>query len=196
MRRAGLLSLTIALGVFAGCGSSGTTTSSSTSTRPETAQKPAKLPYAWTRQLNNEHGFSIGVPPGWRSSDEGNAVLYRSPDQLVALTLSVDRTTEAFDASVDEFARQTLTALEGYEGKLVPSPPRRLGGTPLETALVSSSGVASESGVRQDVEVAVLRRDHLVNYTAVIAANARSTPPAELELAAQILKTLRDLPIA
>ena len=31
--------------------------------------------------------------------------------------------------------------------------------------------------MRQEVEVAVLRRDHLVNYTAVIAANAGTTPP-------------------
>jgi hypothetical protein len=196
MRRVALISLTIVIAVLAGCGSSDTTTGASTSTRPETAQKPAKLPYAWTRKLNNEHGFSIGVPPGWSASDAGNSVLYRSPDRLVALTLSVDRTTEAFDVPVDEFARQTLTALGGYDGKLVPSPPRKLGGTPLETALVSSTGTAAESGVRQDVEVAVLRRDHVVNYTAVIAANAKSTPPAELELAAQILKTLRDLPIA
>ena len=183
----------LAAAALAGCGSSGVTPPKSV---PETAQPPAAVPAGWVRKLDNEHGFSIAVPPGWQKSTRGDATLFRSPDHLVAVTLSVDRTSGAFATPVDEFARRTLVALPGYKGKLIPSPPKRIAGTPLDTAVVSSVGEAAASGVRQDISVAVLRRDHFVNYTAVIAANAAATPAAELALARQMLATLRDLPIA
>jgi hypothetical protein len=176
-----------------GCGSSSVTTPPAV---VESAQAPAKLPPGWRRHLDNSHGFSMGLPPGWALNDNGDSILLRSPDHLVALSLSVDRTADAFASPPPAFARQTLVALPGYEDKLVPGPPQKLTGTPLEASIVRSRGVTSKEGVHQDVEVAVLRRDTLVNYTGVIAANAASTPAPELGDARRILQTIRDLPIS
>jgi hypothetical protein len=60
---------------------------------------------------------------------------------------------------------------------------------------VSAKGITKNGGVRQRVEVAVLRRDRQVNYTAVIAANADATPPDELAAALQMVASLRDHPL-
>ena len=187
-----LAALAAALSI-AGCGSSGVTPPP---TVVETAQQPAKPPPGWRLKLDHGHGFSIAVPPGWAAIEHGGAVLFRSPDHLIAVSLSVDRTSAAFTSPPAEFARQTLAALPGYESPLRPGPPKRITGTPLQAIAVGSSGVASAGAVRQDVEVAVLRHDGLVNYTAVIAANAKSTPAAERAQANLILTTIRDLPIA
>jgi hypothetical protein len=187
----------VALGaalVIAGCGSS--PAKPSPPTIVETAQQPANLPPGWSRHLDNAHGFSLAVPPDWEKSDLGDSVLFRSPDHLVALSLSVDRTPAAFQSPPAEFARQTLAALSGYRSELKPGPPRAIGGTPLQGVVVESRGVTVAGSIAQDVQVAVLRRDRLVNYTAVIAANAKSTPAPEGAQAARMLRTVRDLPIA
>jgi hypothetical protein len=195
MRGSNRISLTTLAGAvaIAGCGSAGVTPPP---TVAEIAQQPAKPPPRWRVKLDHAHGFSIAVPPGWAVVDNGGAVLFRSPDHLVAVSLSVDRTPAAFAGPPAEFARQTLAALPGYESPLRPGPPRRITGTPLKAIAVGSSGVASAGGVRQNVEVAVLRRDGLVNYTAVTAANSKATPAVDSAQANRILKTIRDLPIA
>lgn len=181
------------LAAVAGCGSDGKP-AKSTPTRVESAQPPAKHPSGWKTVLDNDHGFSIAVPPGWSAGGRRGTMLYRSPDHLVAVSLSVDRTSGAFRTSPASFARQTLRALSGYKGKLVPSASHPIAGIPLDGVLVTATG-ESKDGVRQEVEVAVLRRDHLVNYTAVIAANAGSTPPEEIAAARVMVASLRDLPI-
>jgi hypothetical protein len=193
MRRSpATLALAIAAAALvAGCGGSGITPPQVV---VETAQQPAKALPGWKGRLDHTHGFSIALPPGWTAIENGDAVLFRSPDHLVAVSLSVDRTEPAFSSPPAEFARQTLAALPGYRSPLQPGPPRRIAGTPLQGVGVRSSGVAG--AVRQNVEVAVLRRDRLVNYTAVIAANAKATPTAELALADRMLKTIRDFPIS
>lgn len=181
-----------AAALLAGCGgTSGGPAPAPAST--ETAQRPARVPQGWTRELNRDHGFSIALPPGWKPAPGRAVVLYRSPDRLVALSLSVDRTEEAFTSPPAEFARQALSALRGYRGPLLPGPPRRVAGTPLNGIAIDSAGVTSV-GVHEDLELAVLRRDHLVNYTAVIAANTKA-PPTEPALARRVLTTVRDLPI-
>ena len=162
----------------------------------ESAQRPAKPPPGWHTALDNRHGFSIARPPGWESSGPSRSVLYRSPDHLVAVSISVDRTPAAFTGSPASFARQTLRALPGYERRLEPSPPHPISATPLHGALVTAPGVTKQGTVRQEVEVAVLRRDHLVNYTAVIAANATATPGQEIAAARVMVASLRDLPVA
>ena len=183
------LAATLALGA---CGSSGVTTPK---TVAESAQQPATPPAGWRTMLNHLHGFSIAVPPGWSVEESGDAVLIRSPDHLVAVSLSVDRTPQAFSSPPAAFARQAIQALPGYDNPLRPGPLRAISGTPLRAIETSSSGVASAGSVRQDIELAVLRRDHLVNYTAVIAANAGSAPAAERALASRMLTTIRNLPI-
>ncbi len=190
-RQAGSIVLALVLAsLLGGCGSS----VKPPKTTVESAQKPAGHFAGWKTRLDNAHGFSIAVPPGWRPAGARQTVLYRSPDHLVAVSISVDRTSDAFTSPPASFARQTLLALPGYEHRLAPSPPHPISATPLDGALVTASGV-TRSGVRQEVEVAALRRDHLVNYTAVIAANAGSTPPEEIAAARVMVASLRDLPL-
>jgi hypothetical protein len=182
---------------LAGCGGSGGGASTSTPTAAtETPQKLAKLPPHWTRRIDRASGYSIGVPPGWSAGRSGGASLFRSPDRLVAVSLSVDRTGEALAVPTPSFARKALGGLPGFKGGLTPSPPRELRGTPLEAVEVSSVGVAESNGVRQRIAVVVLRRDRLVNFTAAVAANAAATPANELALAPRMVRTLRDYPVA
>jgi hypothetical protein len=164
-------------------------------TTVESAQPPAKPPAGWKTVRDNTHGFSISVPPGWKQEGNGGSVLYRSPDHLVALSISVDRTGEAFAVPVARFAQQTIEAIPGYDGKLKPSPAHPITATPLDGALVTASGTTKKGGFHQEVEVAVVRRDHLVNYTGVIAANATSTPPDEIAAGRVMVASIRDQPI-
>jgi hypothetical protein len=187
----GLLCLTAMAGA-PGCGSDAANDSTHAAVRAP--QKPAALPRSWTRKANSREGFSVGVPPHWEQSRRGDAVLFRSPDRLVALSLATDRRDAAFTTPPGRFARMALGSLRGYRRPLRPGPTRPVGGTPLQGAAVRSEGVARANGVRQKIEVAVLRRDHSVNFTALIAANARQTPHHELDVARRVVRTVRDRP--
>lgn len=190
----GLLGIVGAV-ALAGCGSDGGDDQSTAQrTVVATPQTPANVPKSWKREVDKRRGFSVGVPPGWQLKAMGDAVLFRSPDRLVAVSLSADRHEAAFGTQPIQFARRALASLSGYRRQLTGGSPRPIGATPLDSAAVRAQGVAKESGVRQKVEFVVLRRDHLVNFTAVIAANAEQTPGSEIDLARRILSSVRDHP--
>jgi hypothetical protein len=180
----------LALAAMAGCGGGESTTASV----PTTPQTTAKIPSSWEHKVNTVQGFTIGVPPHWKHSGSGDSVLFRSPDRLVAISLATERRAGAFEMPPGEFARTAIASLSGYRHPLRPGPTRVIGGTPLDTAAVRSEGVAKSNGVRQKVEFAVLRRDHAVNFTAVIAANAKDTPHHELDVARKMVASVRDDP--
>ncbi len=187
-----LFAVTVLALAAPGCGPGPTTAQQST--RAETPQKPAKPPGGWHRRFDRTHGYSISVPPGWATHSGGSASLYRSPDGLVAVSVSVDRTPGAFRVSPAAFARRTLRALKGYRRKLEPGPAHDISHTPLDAAIAGATGVTKKGGVREEVEAAVLRRDHLVNYTAVIVANG-AAPPQELADARVFAASIRDQPL-
>jgi hypothetical protein len=176
--------------VIAGCGS----TPTPPNTPKETFQRPPKLPQGWTRRIDYSTGYSVGLPPGWsvvRAS--GGATVIQSPDKLVVVSISADRSS-GLDSPLDQLARDTLAALGGYQGALQPGATGQVSGTPLDSATISSSGVSKHGSVRQTVDLAVLRRPRFVDYTVVIAANAAKTPASEREEAKAMLGTLRDVP--
>ncbi len=179
---------------LAGCGTDSKGPSSTQTTVAATPQAPAEIPRSWRREIDTKHGFSAGVPPHWQLVGKGRSVLFRSPDRLVALSLAVDRNEAAFGTPPVQFARRALASLSGYRGSLIAGPPRPIGATPLATAAVRAQGVAKGTGVRQKVEFVVLRRDHLVNFTAVIAANAKQAPRDDIDVARRILRSVRDHP--
>lgn len=199
MPRTGAVSLVIivfGLTALAGCGSSSGPTTSTHQRVAESPQDPAHMPKSWKRRVDRQHGLQIGVPSGWKSRIAGRSLLMRSPDHLVALSLAASRGEAALSTPPAKFARRAFASLTGYRHDLVAGPVRSIGATPLDTASVRAQGVAKRGGVRQKVELVVLRRDHIVSYTAVIAANAKLAPHGEIDLARRILRTLRDRPPA
>jgi hypothetical protein len=179
--------------VAIGCGDSSQPTTTQNGPK-ETAQKLPKLPAGWQARRDRSIGYSIGVPTGWQVRGHGDRVLFRSPDHLVAVTLTADRGEGAFDVSVDRFAEQALGALPGFKAPLDPGKPKPFKGTPLEAVETTASGTQA-GGLKERATLIVLRRDRLVNYTVAVLENAEH-PGSELDraVALRMVETLRDLP--
>ena len=176
-----------------GCGGGSQTTTERN--RPEeTAQKLPKLPAGWKARRDRSIGYTIGVPTSWTASGHGDRVLFRSPDHLVAVTLTAARGQGAFDVSVQRFAEQALGALPGFKAPLEPGKPKPFKGTPLEAVQTTASGTQA-GGLEERATLVVLRRDRLVNYTVAVLENAEH-PGSELDraVALRMVETLRDLP--
>ncbi len=198
---ASVLALALAMvGMGASCG--GPEAEEPPARPPESAESVPELPPGWTQLENEAQGFALGVPPGWRrggdclggATEPDPTTTLCSPDRLVTLRISSDRTNEALELSPGKFALRVLEGLgEAAYDRLRPGKPQPFKGH-YDGAKVTGAGTSRASGVRQDVAVVVLRRDRLANFTAVIAANAdRPTGPA-VTLAERSLRTLRSRP--
>jgi hypothetical protein len=159
--------------------------------RKETVEKLPKLPPGWHRFVNRRAGFAIGRAPGWRAKRDGATTLLRSPDRLVAISISADRTGEAIEFPLGDYAREAAKALPGFHHLDVRRPHR-------VKAHYNSQGVEakgrSKGGVRQNLLFIAMRRDHLATYAVLIASNAdRKTGFYENE-ALRIVRTLRGRP--
>jgi hypothetical protein len=174
-----------------GCGGSGLEHSH---TRPERPQPPASLPAGWHQYRDYASGLSVGVPPGWNAVRRRDSLRITSPDGLVAVSITADRTSDAVSVPPDRLARVTVSNLPGYRGGLGGGKPVQVGGTPLQAAALQSTGVTS-SGARQRVTLVVLRRPHLVNYTLVAAVDGNA-PATEATEGVAVARTVRDIPVA
>ena len=193
--RAGWGALLLAVALTAG-GCGGGSTSTTTNLGPkETAQKLPKLPPGWKPHRDTKIGYAIGVPTGWQVDGHRRSALIRSPDHLVAVTLTADRDPRAFALPSDRFASQALGALPGFKVPLNPSKPGPFKGTPLKAVETSATG-AQTGGLKERATLVVLRRDHVVNYTIAVLENAEH-PGSELDraVALQMIRTLRDQPV-
>lgn len=187
-----LLAALVALG--AGCGGSGTTTPSPPPV--EYAQALPKLPAGWQARRSRSIGYAIGVPPGWQVTAGGGKVLFRSPDHLVAVTLSVDRNSDALELPLGTFATRALAALPGFEAQLTPSEPKPFGGTPLDAVQTTATGTTKSRGIEERATIVVLRRDAIVNYTVAIVENAKhGYSSLDRRVALLMVRTLRDQPV-
>jgi hypothetical protein len=159
---------------------------------PETADPLPNLPRHWKREVNREAGFAIGVPPRWSSRDRRRDSLFRSPDRLVAVSVSGDNREEALAVPVDEFAARVTEAL--------PKLRRLEAGTPrpfrarYEAAAVSATGRAAGDGVPQRLLVVVARREGLATYTVVAARDAQRGAQAHRDQVRRMLRSLRGRP--
>ena len=137
-------------------------------------------------------GFAVGLPRGWKARSSGSGSLIRSYDRLVAISILPDRSADALDVPIEDFANRAAEALRGFEGGLRPN------GIWIfrhryRAAAVGGEGT-SERGVDQRVRLIVLRRDDQATFTVVIAANAsRAARPSE-RLASRLVRTLRARP--
>jgi hypothetical protein len=178
----------------AGCGTDSATTSTTTAPK-EVAQKFPKLPHGWKERRDRSVGYAIGVPTGWEVGGHRDRVLFRSPDHLVAVTLAADRSPATFEVPLDRFATQALGAFPGFKLPLEPSKPKPFKGTPLKAAQTSATGTQA-GGLKERATLVVLRRDHVVNYTAAILENAEQPgSPFDRAVAARMIRTLRDQPV-
>ncbi len=196
------------LALLAGCGGDddGDGDAPEEATSPPNVEQPEQvggLQRGWTVERNSAQGFSLGAPPGWREGADclrggaeapGGVTIMCSPDKLVTLSVSADRTNEALEVDPAEFAARTLTGLADSYDELEPGKVKPFKGH-YDGASVEGTGKAVGTGVNQNVQVVVLRRDGVANFTAVIAANADKPTEPAAKLANEALETLRSQPV-
>jgi hypothetical protein len=182
--------------VLAGCGGDGSTSSGSGSPPPaERADARPKLPVAWKRLVNQEAGFSLGLPPGWTGRGANGTTLVRSADRALAIAISADRSDDGRSGPLAQYARRTLASLPGYT-KLHAGPDRKLTGTKYPGVVVRGSGTFRKTKVRQAIQVFALRRDKAVTFTLIVFRSAEA-PEATYAPALRImLRTFRGQPPA
>ena len=193
---AAAMALAATLVVGLGCGGgSGSTTTTGIVGAEETPQRLPKLPPGWRAHRDAEVGYAIGLPPGWRATSQRHSVLFRSPDHLVAVTLAADRAPAVFETPPERFAAQALGGLPGFKVPLNPSRVRPFNGTPLSAVQASASG-SEARGLKENATLVVFRRDHLVNYTVAVVANAEQAGASlDRAVALRMIQTLRDQPV-
>jgi len=185
-----------ALALLSGCGGDDSPDGMSEPPRPaETVDEVPDLPPRWQVHANKAGGFAFGLPPGWKADDRRSSTLVRSFDRLVVVQITPDRTTEALDTPLEEFATRALIALPGFEGDLEPGEPHKQKHD-YEAIEVTATGISAETGVPQRLRLIVLRRDRLVTFTVVIAANRDRAAGASEALAEALVRTLRSRPVA
>jgi hypothetical protein len=196
MLRARLVTVVLALAVLAtGCGDDDEAEAPpEVPRRTETADKLSKLPRGFEEEISRVNGLAFGRPPGWKVAERKTSSLLRAPDELVAMSLSADRTDEAVGADPRELAVRTFQALEGYKGELDPSEPKRFK-HPYEAFEVRGEGVAAATGVAQRLRVIVLKREGMTVVTVVIAENAKEKAPSEVDQALDVVRTVRTRPV-
>ena len=110
-----LVAASLALGA---CGGDDEQTSSSTSTvdkavpdQVEKAEEAPDLPNGWTVMSDPVQGFRLGAPPGWKDGRDcllkdaspGEVAVLCSPDKLVTLSITVDRSADGLTLNPAEF---------------------------------------------------------------------------------------------
>ena len=189
------LAVAVAVGVGGCGGGSGSTTTTRSVGPKETAQKVPKLPPGWRAHRDTKVGYAIGLPPGWKATSQRRSVLIRSPDHLVAVTLAANRAPSVFETSPEKFAGQALGGFPGFKVPLNPGEARPFKGTPLKAVQASASG-SQARGLKENATLVVARRDHLVNYTVAVLANAEQAGASvDRAVALRMIQTLRDQPV-
>jgi hypothetical protein len=190
-----VLAATLAVGVGGCGGGSGSATTTGSIGARETAQKLPKLPPGWRAHRDTKVGYAIGLPPGWKATSKRRSVLIRSPDHLVAVTLAANRDPSVFETSPEKFAGQALGGLSGFKVPLNPGKASTFRGTPLKAVQASASG-SQARGLKENATLVVMRRDHLVNYTVAVLANAQQAGASiDRAVALRMIQTLRDQPL-
>lgn len=159
-------------------------------TPAETAER-ASLPAGWQRLANFDAGITLGAPPGWQVRRRGTRTTLRSPDRLVAVTLSADRTRDAIATGAEEFARRVAASLPYRSARI--GRPRSFAHAYPAVAIALTG--RTRSGLGQAGLVVVLERRQIVKITALVAANQSKASGRDLETARRILRTVRSRPV-
>jgi len=176
------------------CGDDGGDAGSTTTARPaETTDPPAKPPRRWHKYINPTAGFSISVPPAWKILPNGAITVLRSPDKVVAVSATADRTDEALDTPLEEYAATTLANLKGFT-ELKPTGNRAYAPAAYPAAIATADGRLESSGVPQRLTLVVLRREGIAAYAVLATHNAKIRSPF-VEQVDAIIHSLRGRPV-
>ena len=114
-----------------------------------------------------------------------------SPDHLVAVSISADRTTEAIEFPLDDYAEQATAALAF--GQIDAGEPHRFEAE-YNAEAVEATGRA-RGGLRQRLTFIAMRRDHVATYAVLVARNAERDTRYYAQEALRMIRTLRGRPI-
>lgn len=158
----------------------------------ETVDPLPKLPREWKRHVNRRAGFAIGVPEGWSARDRRSSSLLRSPDRLVAVSVSVDRGEGALALPVERFATRVADALSGFR-RLKADRPRPFPAR-YEAAAVRATGRTKKDDVPQRLLVVVQRREGFATYAVLVAENAKLGANRHRDEIRRMVRSLRGRP--
>lgn len=188
----GIPVLAACLALIAGCG--GGSTQTTRTARPETFDRRPPLPDGWRRVVNVSGGFSFGLPPGWRATSRGGTTLVRSGDGALSASIVADRSDEGrATGGLPGYAGTTIRALSGYRG-LRARRPVTLRHARYPTVTVRASGTYVQTGVRQDILLAAIRRPGQVTYSLLFFRNARTDASLYAPAVRGIIRSLRGRP--
>ena len=151
-----------------------------------------ELPRGWKVDENSGGGFALGVPPGWRAKRDGIRTRLTSPDDLVGITVTPDRSDEPLEADLEQLTEATAVEygrqFDDFE----------IGGTKRYDhayAAFSAPAKAKDDGVGQVVELILLRRDGIVTFTVVTQRNVRFGSGVYVPMIDRVVRSIRSRPV-
>jgi hypothetical protein len=143
--------------------------------------------------VDRRAGFSLGIPPGWTARSGRGAIVVRSADRALAVSIAADRGQQGQALAPGRYARRTLQALPGYRGLRV-GRTERVRGAHYPAAAVSATGTYRPTRVRQAIRAIALHRPGVATFTLLVFRSARV--PAAVYAAAvdEMVRTFRSQP--
>ena len=158
----------------------------------ETAQPVPELPGGWKAERNDAGGFALGVPPGWQAKARGAQVQLKSPDRLVVVTVTPDRSNELLEADLEELTESTGVQygeqFEDFE----------LGRTAKYRHAYDAYSVTAtgrRDGVGQELELILLRRGEIVTFTVIVQRNEKFGTGAYGPTIDRVVRSIRSRPV-
>ncbi len=165
---------------------------------PETEDPLPQLPAEWTASENDLIGVAVGVPPGWTSKATASKTTLRSPGSTVVVSVTADRSGEALEADLTDYALRIAEDLQGESVVSIdPNDTDQPGGGPgYEVASVTANATRGGAGAERTLQVVVVRRPELAAYPMLVASGP-NVDPAELRpIVNEIVASLRGRPVS
>ena len=189
-RLTALVAATVAAIAISACGSGDPV--ADVDSADETAQPVPKLPPGWKVERNEAGGFALGAPPGWQAKAQQTQTQLKSPDRLVVVTVTPDRSNELLEADLEELAESTGVQYgEQFEGFELDDTDR----FEHRYDAYSVEATGSHDGVRQQIEVILLRRGRLVTFTGIVQRNERFGSGAWAPTIERVVRSIRSRPV-
>jgi hypothetical protein len=179
---------TVAL--LAGCG--GGDDEPTASAPAETIDAPAAPFPGGAALINTDGGYSVGAPHGWTPEQQGGVTVLSSPDHVVTVAVTSDRTDEALGAEPAAIAATAIQSLPGFTaigvGKTRPFEAH------YPAVEVTGTATRSSDKLRQAFRSFVLVRPGLAVFTVLASRGAKSPSPFASQVDA-IVRSLRGRPV-
>lgn len=185
-----------------GCSDDSSGTTNSKPAPEATADRLPELPQGWEK-FESGGGFALGLPPGWQhdrlSGDLG--AVFTSPDGLVTVSVTADRTSGALALPLDQYARRTAAALgsadagKGRFTDLHIGKPKDFDAS-YPASAVTATGTPANSKTPERVLVVAVRRPRLASFAVVVRANEKTPSPyADRKTIERMIASISDRPV-